>query len=79
MGEVQGDVYRLGSTTSMFQADKQTVKSGSNMKKTGSQLLLALSGKHDEDEDTDSEEESKTAAGLGLKVRSSNNLSALAV
>jgi len=36
MGEVQGEVYRLGSTMSMYQAEKLSVKSGSNMKKSGS-------------------------------------------
>ena len=53
-GEVNGEVYRLGSSMSMFQADKQAVKSGSNMKRTGSQLLLALSsGGAQEVEDVD--------------------------
>lgn len=43
MGEVQGEIKRLGSAISMFQADKQPVKSGNNLKKSGSQLFLALS------------------------------------
>ena len=42
MNEVKGDIYRLGGSVSMFQAEKQTVKSGTGMKKVGSQLLLAL-------------------------------------
>jgi starch synthase len=35
MGEVDGDVYRL-ETQSIFQAEKQDVKSGTTMKKTNS-------------------------------------------
>ena len=35
----------------MFQSEKKTVKSGSNMKKTNSQLLLALSAGNAEQDD----------------------------
>ena len=61
----------------MFQGEKKTVKSGSNMKKTNSQLLLALSASNEEQDDLTvdnvDDEESKgeeTKEGLlGLKVK----------
>ena len=73
MGEVNGDAYRLG-TQARYQAEKSTVKSGSNMKKTNSQLLLALSAGAAATEDTTQEEEKKEDTGLGVRVSSSNNL-----
>ena len=60
----------------MFQGEKKTVKSGSNMKKTNSQLLLALSASNEEQDDLTVEnvddEESKGEESkdrLGLKVK----------
>ena len=51
MGEVQGEIYHLGTSISMFQTEKKTVKSGTGMKKTNSQLLLALSAANEEQDD----------------------------
>ena len=61
----------------MFQGEKKTVKSGSNMKKTNSQLLLALSAANEEQDDltvdnVDDEEskgEETREDRLGLKVK----------
>ena len=53
MGEVNGEVYRLGSQMSMYQAEKAQIKTGSNMKRTNSQILRALAGGEDEEEKTD--------------------------
>ena len=43
MNEVFGDVYRLSDSVSMHQAEKQSVKSGTGMKKSNSSMMLALS------------------------------------
>jgi len=77
MGEVQGDVYRLATPTAMFQAEKQNVKSGSNMKKTSSQLMLALQAGTEESTQPTMAEEQK--ASTMVKVRSSNNLAAAVI
>ena len=78
MGEIQGDIYHLGTSNTMFQTEKKTVKSGSNMKKTNSQLLLALSAASQEQDDltvdnVDDEEskgeESKEEGRLMAKVK----------
>ena len=51
MGEVNGEVYRLGSQMSMYQAEKAQIKTGSNLKRTNSQILRALAGGEEEVEE----------------------------
>ena len=69
---------------SKFQAEKVTLRSGANMKKTSSQLMLALSAQNlDEDSESDTTahdtEETKqvSSLALGVKVRRSDKLNAL--
>ena len=84
MGEIRGEAYRLGANMSMYQAEKSSVKAGSNMKKSGSSLMLALSAQHEEESKDElsvptEASSARQSTGLGVKVSSSNNLAALAV
>ena len=76
MGEVDGDLHRLGSS-SVFQAEKKATQEPRGLKKSASQLRLLLQAEADDAEETKESAPSKQT-GLGVKVRSSSSLTALA-
>ena len=77
MGEVDGEVYRL-ETMSVFQAEKTDVKTGQQIKRTSSQINLALMSPGTEDEATDHAVVKHSESGMP-RVRSQSKLAALVV
>jgi len=77
MGEVDGEVMRIGQTH-VYQTEKKDVKSGTGMKKSGSQLMLALAADENTEDPAD-RGETKKDTGLGVRVSSGSNLNAMAI
>jgi hypothetical protein len=88
MGEIDGEVYRL-ETTKVFQHEQQETKVSGGIKKTSSQIMLALQkeeSKGEEEPTISVDTESSTlkvpevTEKRGLpRVRSGSNLAALVV
>jgi len=77
MGEIDGEVYRVG-TTQMFQHEQQQT-SAKGLKRSNSQLMIALTQKDDHDDYQPSPTKaSDTSSKRGVpRVRSGSNMAAI--
>jgi len=78
MGEIDGDVYKLGSSK-VFQTEQAEARGG-GLKRTSSQIALALArGESLDESELKNVTHDEKSKGLGVRVRSGSNLAAMVV